>query len=192
MTCDIGACDLCHQRTLRSAHCAAQRRRAGAVGRSAWSCLCRGHILLAPPPRGPHQGPHLSVQLRSVWQQCLGEMLWVPGLGVEGLPRKPTRVRGTPPQGFSIRFSYSAYGLPGGAAVKNPPTGARDRRRGLSPWVGRALGRVWLPTPVFLPREPHGQRGLAGHCPWGHRAGTAEHTHDPWSPRAQAAAGSQD
>ena len=29
------------------------------------------------------------------------------------------------------------------------------------PWRGE-----WLPTPVFLPGEFHGQRGLAGYSPW--------------------------
>ena len=27
--------------------------------------------------------------------------------------------------------------------------------------------RKWQPTPVFLPRESHGQRSLAGYSPWG-------------------------
>ena len=27
--------------------------------------------------------------------------------------------------------------------------------------------RKWQPTPVFLPRKPHGQRNLAGYSPWG-------------------------
>ena len=27
--------------------------------------------------------------------------------------------------------------------------------------------RKWQPTPVFLPRESHGQRSLVGCCPWG-------------------------
>ena len=27
--------------------------------------------------------------------------------------------------------------------------------------------RKWLPTPVFLPEEFHGQRSLAGYSPWG-------------------------
>ena len=27
----------------------------------------------------------------------------------------------------------------------------------------------WLPTPVFLPGESHGQRSLAGYSPWGHK-----------------------
>ena len=29
--------------------------------------------------------------------------------------------------------------------------------------------RVWQPTPVFLPREFHGQRSLAGYSPQGHK-----------------------
>ena len=41
-------------------------------------------------------------------------------------------------------------------------------------WV-RSLGqedpleREWLPTPVFLPGEFHGQRSLVGYSPWGHK-----------------------
>ena len=27
--------------------------------------------------------------------------------------------------------------------------------------------RAWLSTPVFLPGESHGQRGLVGYSPWG-------------------------
>ena len=29
--------------------------------------------------------------------------------------------------------------------------------------------RKWQPTPVFLPREFHGQRSLVGYSPWGHK-----------------------
>ena len=29
--------------------------------------------------------------------------------------------------------------------------------------------REWLPTPVFLPREFHGQRSLVGYSSWGRR-----------------------
>ena len=51
--------------------------------------------------------------------------------------------------------------------VKNLP--ARD------PGLGRSLGeenekrREWLPTPVFLPGEFHGQRNLAGYSSGGHK-----------------------
>ena len=44
------------------------------------------------------------------------------------------------------------------------------RRPGLDPWVGKFPWRKeWLPTPVFLPGEFHGQRNLAGYSPWGHK-----------------------
>ena len=29
--------------------------------------------------------------------------------------------------------------------------------------------REWLPTPIFLPGEFHGQRSLVGYSPWGHK-----------------------
>ena len=50
----------------------------------------------------------------------------------------------------------------------NPPSNARDVKRcGFNPWVGKILQRrAWQPTPVFLPRESHGQRSLEGYSPW--------------------------
>ena len=51
--------------------------------------------------------------------------------------------------------------------LKNPPASAGDRRNSGSipdrkvrkmPWR-----RAWQPTPVFLPRECHGQRSLVGY-----------------------------
>ena len=51
--------------------------------------------------------------------------------------------------------------------VKNPP---QCRIRGLDPWVGKIpWRREWLPTPVFLPGEFHGQGSLAGYSPWGRK-----------------------
>ena len=41
---------------------------------------------------------------------------------------------------------------------------------GLEPWVWKIpWSRKWQPTPVFLPGESHGQRGLEGYSPWGHK-----------------------
>ena len=38
------------------------------------------------------------------------------------------------------------------------------------PWVERLpWRREWLPTPVFLPGESHGQKSLAGYSPWSHK-----------------------
>ena len=37
-------------------------------------------------------------------------------------------------------------------------------------WIGKIpWRREWLPTPVFLPGELHGQRSLAGYSPWGQK-----------------------
>ena len=42
------------------------------------------------------------------------------------------------------------------------------RRPGFDPWVRKIpWRRAWQPTPVFLPGESHGQRGLVGCRPWG-------------------------
>ena len=44
------------------------------------------------------------------------------------------------------------------------------RRLGFDPCVRKIpQWREWLPTPVFLPRESHGQRSLVGYSPWGHK-----------------------
>ena len=51
--------------------------------------------------------------------------------------------------------------------VKNLPA---MRRPGLDPWVGKIpWRRVWQPSPVFLPGNPHGQRSPVGYNPWGHK-----------------------
>ena len=49
--------------------------------------------------------------------------------------------------------------------TKNMPANAGDiKRPGFSPCIGKIpWRRAWHPTPVFLPREPHGQRSLAGY-----------------------------
>jgi len=45
--------------------------------------------------------------------------------------------------------------------VKNPPANAGDMRPGFDTGVGKIpWRRAWQPTPVFLPRESHGQRSL--------------------------------
>ena len=43
------------------------------------------------------------------------------------------------------------------------------RRPRFDPSLGRSQRREWLPTPVFLPGEFHGQRSLVGYSPWGHK-----------------------
>ena len=41
---------------------------------------------------------------------------------------------------------------------------------GFNPWVRKiSCRREWLPTPVFLPGESHGQKSLVNYSPWGHK-----------------------
>ena len=72
--------------------------------------------------------------------------------------------------------------------VKNLPASAGEKEVWFNPWVGKIpWRRKWQPTPIFLPRECHGQRSLAGCSPWGcqeldttegtWRACTHTHTH---------------
>ena len=47
--------------------------------------------------------------------------------------------------------------------VKNPPAMGETWVE-MIPWR-----REWIPTPVFWPREFHGQKSLAGYSPWGRK-----------------------
>ena len=59
-------------------------------------------------------------------------------------------------------------GFLGGSDSKESAYNAKDL--GFNPWVGKiAWRREWLPTPVFLPGKPYGQRRLAVYNPWDHR-----------------------
>ena len=51
--------------------------------------------------------------------------------------------------------------------VKNLPVMRETQVRSLS-WED-ALEKEWLPTPVFLPGESHGQRSLVSCSLWGRR-----------------------
>ena len=70
---------------------------------------------------------------------------------------------------FSLFEKASKYslpqrsGFPGGTVGKEYAFNPRDclqcRRSGFDLWVGKnPWRRKWLPTPVFLPGESHGQR----------------------------------
>ena len=65
---------------------------------------------------------------------------------------------------------YSILGFLGGASGKELACQCRRcKRRGFDPWVRKIpWRRKQQPTLVFLPRESHGQRSLAGYSPWGH------------------------
>ena len=51
--------------------------------------------------------------------------------------------------------------------VKNLPAVQETQVLSLS-WED-PVEKSWLPTPVLLPGEFHGQRSLKGYSPWGHK-----------------------
>ena len=67
--------------------------------------------------------------------------------------------------------------------VKNLPAVQKNQ---VQSWVRKIRWRrEWLPTPVFLPGEFHGQRSLGSYTPWGHKElDTTEHlklSHFMWN-----------
>ena len=72
-------------------------------------------------------------------------------------------------QMYRKNVQHVRLGFPGGASGRGPNCQCRRRkRRGLNPRMRKIpWRRVWQPTLVFLPRESHGQRSLAGYSPWG-------------------------
>ena len=52
---------------------------------------------------------------------------------------------------------------------KEPACQCRShKRRSFNPRIRKIpWSRKWEPTPVFLPGESHGQRGMVGYSPWG-------------------------
>ena len=70
---------------------------------------------------------------------------------------------------FNISPFFSLW--PGGTRGKEPTCQCRRHKsHRFHPWVRKIPWRwKWLPTPVFLPGESHGQRSLAGYSPWGHK-----------------------
>ena len=67
--------------------------------------------------------------------------------------------------------------------VKNLSANAGDiRDAGSIPVSKIPWRRAWQPTPVFLPKESHGQRSLVGYSPWGHKKlDTVEQLSTAWS-----------
>ena len=62
----------------------------------------------------------------------------------------------------------SALGFPSDSDSKESVCNAEDPS--LIPGWGTSPGRrEWLPTPVFLPGESHGQRRLVGYSPRDHK-----------------------
>ena len=88
----------------------------------------------------------------------------------EALPR-PGMEPGSPAlQADSLLSEPPGRSFPDNGSVVEPSTepACQGRRCRFDPWMRKIPGRrKWLPTPVFLPGEFHGQRSLVGCNPWG-------------------------
>ena len=79
---------------------------------------------------------------------------------------------------FAIRRSCSEHpsGTSGKKKKTHLPMQVRHKRCWFNPWIGKIpWRRAWQSTPVFLPRESHGQRSLERHNSWGHKETEAHH-----------------
>ena len=127
----------------------------------------RWHERICPNPTLPRKSPIL--QRYVVWWCHLALDLFSPCLFLRVSMRN---VKGN----LNIRCSMSQLNVPSllnltaslvTQVVKNLPAMQETWVRSLDwedPWR-----KTWQPTPVFLPREFHGQRSLMGYSPWGHK-----------------------
>ena len=110
-------------------------------------------------------GLHLSIkEFRADEGQSTEEKVW--DIGPDGTVREPRGLdfasQEEPKKGFSQnKIPPDAHlGFPDGSDGKEE-SACQCRRPGFDPWVRRIpWRRQWLPTPVFLPGESHGQWSL--------------------------------
>ena len=73
----------------------------------------------------------------------------------------PRKIRKNTGKLIFIQCLFCAQVAP---VVKEPAFQCRRHR--FHPWIAKSpWRRAWQPTPVFLPRESHGQRSLVGYSP---------------------------
>ena len=69
-----------------------------------------------------------------------------------------------------LDWNILGWGFPRGSDGNESVWDAGDQ--GLIPGLGRSPGEgKWLPTPIFLSGEFHGQMSLIGYSLWGHKEG---------------------
>ena len=103
------------------------------------------------------------------------------GLGMRGpgwlpkrthLPKIICHFLPSPLSSFSVILDVWPI-LPGSRWLRGKESASQCKtlkRWGFNPWAGKDSWRKkWQPTPLFLPREPHGQRSLVGYSPRGHK-----------------------
>ena len=137
--------------------------RGGSGGGGSADCVCRAEYFTRDT-RCPSGGSHMKTERNNhilPWAQKPGSLPACPGRLASGsccAPREKEGAEG-PCDHLGLHFLTCKLGI--------------CRRPGFDSWVGKIpWRREWLPTPVLLPGETHGQRSLAGYSPWGHKSQT--------------------
>ena len=103
------------------------------------------------------KGRNTSIYWASIMYKVLERVLWVSAL-IMALGRK---------NWGDWSNLFMTTGFLGGASGKKPTCQCRRcKRPWFDLWVEKiSWRRAWQPTPVLLPGESHGQRGLVGYSP---------------------------
>ena len=86
---------------------------------------------------------------------------------LEILQKSAKKKINTPGNIYPVYSPHSTWAFLVAQMVKNLPAILETRVQSLS-WEDQ-WRREWLPIPVFLPGEFHGQRRLMGYSPWGRK-----------------------
>ena len=161
--CDVNSEQPLHQRKTRSEAVG----RLDHINRKPWFASLVAQMVKRLPAARETQVQSLG------WEDPLGkEMATHSSTLAWKIPRteKPGRLQSTGLRrvGHDWATSLSLSKEPGGTSDKEPTYQRRRlKSRGFHPWVRKIpWRRAWLPTPVLLPGEFHGQRSLVGYSPW--------------------------
>ena len=132
---------------------------------------CSGVLLYRSGSSKVSQAPScVSVHITSSWWVCpvsSPKTAWHPGLGWELCHWGDC---GTLINQNKVHLDWIYLTKEGFLGSSDGKEWSTVRIPGFAPWVWKMPWiREWLPTPVFLPGQSHGQRRLEGYSLWGHK-----------------------
>ena len=86
---------------------------------------------------------------------------------VQGVPKSRTRLKRLSSSSTYIYVCVCVF--PASSVGEESACNAGDL--GLIPWLGRSVEGHGNPLQYSFLENPHGQRSLMGHSPWGHKVG---------------------